>query len=119
MHIMVISIISAVVLCTALLLLYFTLNKKTCDNNKMSPFECGFEPFNVTRRPFSVRYFILIVLFLIFDVETVLLLPLIRFMILGDNLHWASIFFVFLLILLVGLLFEWRNNMLDWMNYFK
>nr|YP_009104600.1 NADH dehydrogenase subunit 3 [Camaena cicatricosa]AIS20798.1 NADH dehydrogenase subunit 3 [Camaena cicatricosa] len=116
MHIMVISVIAAVSLCTTLLFIYSILNTKTNMNNKMSPFECGFEPFNVTRRPFSVRYFILIVLFLIFDVETVLLLPIIQFMILGDNLQWAFIFFVFLLILLSGLLFEWRNNMLDWMN---
>lgn len=84
------------------------------DQEKSSPFECGFDPKSTARIPFSLRFFLLAVIFLIFDIEIVLLIPspLLPF----SNFPPASIFSLifFLLILLIGLLHEWHEGSLNW-----
>nr|ATI24693.1 NADH dehydrogenase subunit 3 [Karaftohelix adamsi] len=82
---------------------------------KTSPFECGFEGYTSMRRPFSIRYFVLIVLFLIFDVEAVLLFPCLTTLLLGVNLNMYFYMFLFILLLTLGLTYEWKNGMLDWL----
>nr|ABY21228.1 NADH dehydrogenase subunit 3 [Sthenoteuthis oualaniensis] len=100
-----------------LLILGLTINKRSyMDREKNSPFECGFDPSVHTRAPFSMRFFLLAVIFLIFDVEIILLMPL-TMNIMKANTHWpltSSI--MFLLILLLGLFHEWNQGSLNWMN---
>nr|YP_001425553.1 NADH dehydrogenase subunit 3 [Dosidicus gigas]ABK15527.1 NADH dehydrogenase subunit 3 [Dosidicus gigas]ABS76290.1 NADH dehydrogenase subunit 3 [Dosidicus gigas]ACH87601.1 NADH dehydrogenase subunit 3 [Dosidicus gigas]ACH87609.1 NADH dehydrogenase subunit 3 [Dosidicus gigas]ACH87617.1 NADH dehydrogenase subunit 3 [Dosidicus gigas] len=100
-----------------LLLLGLTINKRSyMDREKNSPFECGFDPSIHTRAPFSMRFFLLAVIFLIFDVEIILLMPL-TMNIMKANTHWpltSSI--IFLLILLLGLFHEWNQGSLNWMK---
>nr|YP_009353872.1 NADH dehydrogenase subunit 3 [Tropidomya abbreviata]AQZ26180.1 NADH dehydrogenase subunit 3 [Tropidomya abbreviata] len=85
--------------------------------SKNSSYECGFYSMDSARIPFSLRFFLLVVVFLIFDVEVVLLFPLLS--ILGSGKMNLSIFIcgvVFLLILLFGLIHEWNEGSLNWMN---
>nr|YP_010454215.1 NADH dehydrogenase subunit 3 [Adinaefiola ligulata]QXJ42244.1 NADH dehydrogenase subunit 3 [Adinaefiola ligulata] len=100
-----------------LLLLGLIINKRSYkDREKNSPFECGFDPSIFTRTPFSMRFFLLAVIFLIFDVEIILLMPL-TMNIMNSNTHWPLFSStIFLLILLMGLLHEWNQGSLNWMK---
>lgn len=81
---------------------------------KMSPFECGFDPKESARLPFSVRFFLLAIVFLVFDIEVALLFPLVF----GVKFYLCVSVVVaglgFLFILVCGLLHEWRGGALRW-----
>nr|YP_010853088.1 NADH dehydrogenase subunit 3 [Gibbosula laosensis]WGM81280.1 NADH dehydrogenase subunit 3 [Gibbosula laosensis] len=82
---------------------------------KSSPFECGFDPVGSSRVPFSLRFFLLAVIFAVFDVEIVLLFPAI--MGVGNDGMWLGGYFVlvlFLAILFLGVVHEWREGSLEW-----
>jgi len=80
---------------------------------KESPYECGFEPFEGTRMQFDVRYYLIAILFILFDLEIAFLFP------------WATVFskigitalvemFTFLLLLVVGYIYVWKKGALEW-----
>nr|AWB98114.1 NADH dehydrogenase subunit 3 [Anopheles darlingi] len=107
---LIIMIITIVVMILATL-----LSKKTLtDREKCSPFECGFDPMNSSRLPFSLRFFLIAIIFLIFDVEIALLLPMIMIIKSSNLINWTitSLFFIFILI--VGLYHEWNQGALEW-----
>nr|QUJ10061.1 NADH dehydrogenase subunit 3 [Tubifex tubifex] len=84
------------------------------DREKTSPFECGFDPKNTSRIPFSLRFFLLGIIFIVFDIEIVLIMPI---PLIPNGLHYTSAYMsalIFLLILLIGLLHEWREGSLNW-----
>nr|CDL72676.1 NADH dehydrogenase subunit 3 [Cherax preissii] len=102
---------------TLIMLLSSILSKKTMlDREKMSPFECGFDPKTSARLPFSLRFFLIAVIFLIFDVEITLLLPLASVTPFTNIFSWSFSGIFFLLILLFGLYFEWQKGALEWSN---
>nr|YP_009228237.1 NADH dehydrogenase subunit 3 [Aquila fasciata]AKH02281.1 NADH dehydrogenase subunit 3 [Aquila fasciata] len=84
------------------------------DSEKLSPYECGFDPLGSARLPFSIRFFLVAILFLLFDLEIALLLPLPWAMQLQSpitTLTWASII---ISLLTLGLIYEWLQGGLEW-----
>nr|AWN56415.1 NADH dehydrogenase subunit 3 [Strongygaster brasiliensis] len=93
------------------------LSKKTLiDREKMSPFECGFDPKSSSRIPFSLRFFLITIIFLIFDVEIALILPIILILKFSNMMYWTITTIIFIMILLFGLYHEWNQGMLNWTN---
>ncbi|YP_009270991.1 NADH dehydrogenase subunit 3 (mitochondrion) [Agrilus planipennis] len=91
------------------------LSKKTfSDREKNSPFECGFDPKSSARTPFSLHFFLIAVIFLIFDVEITLLLPIMITMKMMNLTQFISLAMFFIIILLVGLYHEWNQGALTW-----
>nr|ANJ70608.1 NADH dehydrogenase subunit 3 [Ocypus olens] len=91
------------------------ISKKTfMDREKSSPFECGFDPMSSSRLPFSIQFFLIAVIFLIFDVEITLLIPLILTLKISNLLNYMIITFFFLFILLWGIYHEWSQGALNW-----
>nr|YP_009268474.1 NADH dehydrogenase subunit 3 [Biston thibetaria]AID67370.1 NADH dehydrogenase subunit 3 [Biston thibetaria]AIE11777.1 NADH dehydrogenase subunit 3 [Biston thibetaria]ANW36776.1 NADH dehydrogenase subunit 3 [Biston panterinaria]ANW36820.1 NADH dehydrogenase subunit 3 [Biston thibetaria] len=100
-----------------MMMLSITLSKKSfMDREKSSPFECGFDPKSSARIPFSLHFFLITLIFLIFDVEIALIFPIIKLFKLVNFLIWMKISFFFIIILLIGLYHEWNQNMLNWTN---
>nr|YP_009446020.1 NADH dehydrogenase subunit 3 [Eupeodes corollae]YP_010701710.1 NADH dehydrogenase subunit 3 [Eupeodes americanus]YP_010701749.1 NADH dehydrogenase subunit 3 [Eupeodes luniger]ANW72036.1 NADH dehydrogenase subunit 3 [Eupeodes corollae]WCJ53271.1 NADH dehydrogenase subunit 3 [Eupeodes americanus]WCJ53323.1 NADH dehydrogenase subunit 3 [Eupeodes luniger] len=93
------------------------LSKKTySDREKSSPFECGFDPMSSSRLPFSLKFFLITIIFLIFDVEIALILPMILILKFSNLMMWSITSIIFILILLLGLYHEWNQGMLNWSN---
>nr|ABI22875.1 NADH dehydrogenase subunit 3 [Batis sp. crypta]ABI22876.1 NADH dehydrogenase subunit 3 [Batis sp. crypta]ABI22877.1 NADH dehydrogenase subunit 3 [Batis sp. crypta]ABI22878.1 NADH dehydrogenase subunit 3 [Batis sp. crypta]ABI22879.1 NADH dehydrogenase subunit 3 [Batis sp. crypta] len=94
--------------------LNFWLTQINPDSEKLSPYECGFDPLGSARLPFSVRFFLVAILFLLFDLEIALLLPLpwaIQLHNPTTTLMWTS---ALLLLLTLGLMYEWFQGGLEW-----
>nr|YP_008144479.1 NADH dehydrogenase subunit 3 [Exostoma labiatum]YP_010131067.1 NADH dehydrogenase subunit 3 [Exostoma gaoligongense]AFH37571.1 NADH dehydrogenase subunit 3 [Exostoma labiatum]QPZ53809.1 NADH dehydrogenase subunit 3 [Exostoma gaoligongense] len=101
-------------LSSVLALLSFWLPQMSPDTEKLSPYECGFDPLGSARLPFSLRFFLVAILFLLFDLEIALLLPLPWGNQLPNpvyTLTWATII---LMLLTMGLIYEWLQGGLEW-----
>nr|UKG23820.1 NADH dehydrogenase subunit 3 [Asteroschema tubiferum] len=84
--------------------------------NKIAPYECGFDPINSPRLPFSFRFFLIAILFLLFDLEIALLLPLPLSFNINNSSNSIWFFTIFMIILTFGLFYEWIKGGLDWAN---
>lgn len=91
---------------------YFLAIKKPYEE-KISPYECGFEPFGDARSEFDVRFYLVAILFIIFDLEIIFLFPWsINLAKIGMLGFWSMM--VFLGILLIGFIYEWKKGALEW-----
>nr|QQQ88834.1 NADH dehydrogenase subunit 3 [Hyalella azteca] len=81
---------------------------------KVSPFECGFDPFKKSRIPFSLRFFLITIIFLVFDVEIALLFPLGLLKITSDLVFVGLSGLILILVLSLGLVHEWNQGGLNW-----
>jgi len=91
----------------------FILSEKTPDKEKVSVYECGFDPFHNPGEPFSVRFFLIAILFLIFDLEITYLLPWSNFSA-YLSINGQTIVYIFVIILVIGLIYEWVKGGLEW-----
>jgi len=89
------------------------LGPKRPDSEKLSPYECGFEAFEDSRMKFDVRYYLVAILFIIFDLEIAFLFP---WAVVLDEIGLFGFFAmaVFLAILVVGFIYEWKKGALEW-----
>ncbi len=103
----------ATVIGIAPLVLGFILGPHRPDKAKNSPYECGFEAFQDARLPFDVRFYLVAILFIIFDLETAFLFP---WAVVLREIGWFGFgaMVVFLAILTVGFIYEWRRGALEW-----
>ena len=110
---LVISIGIAFVICTALLVIPNVIAVRNPDPEKVSAYECGFDAFDDSRMKFDVRFYLVSLLFIIFDLEVAFLFP---WAVAFDGLpalgFWSMI--VFLGVLTVGFVYEWRKGALEW-----
>ena len=95
------------------ILINFIFSPKKPDPEKLSAYECGFEPFNDSRMEFDVRFYLVAILFIIFDLEIAFLFP--WAISLGQiGIYGFFSMLIFLLILTVGFIYEWKKGALDW-----
>ena len=114
MNIITTVITITILLSSVLAIVSFWLPLMSPDHEKLSPYECGFDPVGSARLPFSLRFFLVAILFLLFDLEIALLLPLPW----GDQLLYPLITFSWatsiLILLTLGLIYEWIQGGLEW-----
>lgn len=91
----------------------FILSKKIPYKEKVSIYECGFNPIYSPGKPFSIRFFLIAILFLVFDLEIFFLFP---WGVNSNNLNINSqiIIIIFLIIIILGLIYEWKRGGLEW-----
>nr|AFP16918.1 NADH dehydrogenase subunit 3 [Drilus flavescens] len=105
----------ALMISSMMMLIASIMSKKTnSDREKSSPFECGFDPKSSARIPFSLQFFLIAVIFLIFDVEITLIMPLVMTMKITNMMSFMMITIMFVMILLMGLYHEWKQGALNW-----
>ena len=103
----------SLILSCGFILLNFIFSPKKPDPEKLSPYECGFEPFNDSRMEFDIRFYLVAILFIIFDLEIAFLFPW------AVSLGKIGVFgfvsmMIFLSILTIGFIYEWKKGALEW-----
>ena len=106
-------LIIAMVLSGAFIVVNFMLSPKNPDPEKLSAYECGFEPFEDSRMEFDVRFYLVAILFIIFDLEIAFLFPWAISLGSIGLLGFVSMM-IFLFILTIGFIYEWKKGALDW-----
>ena len=96
-----------------ILMASFVVARQRPDTEKLSPYECGFDPFEDTRGRFDVRFYLVAILFIIFDLEVAFLFPwAVSLGNIGMFGFWSMMFF--LAILTIGFIYEWKKGALEW-----
>nr|YP_009133134.1 NADH dehydrogenase subunit 3 [Myospalax aspalax]AKC58409.1 NADH dehydrogenase subunit 3 [Myospalax aspalax] len=111
---LVMTLLTNITLALILVMIAFWLPQLNIYSEKTGPYECGFDPMGSARLPFSMKFFLIAITFLLFDLEIALLLPL----------PWASqsnnltttltMALILIMVLILGLLYEWVNKGLEW-----
>nr|YP_010561833.1 NADH dehydrogenase subunit 3 [Decolopoda australis]UYX57780.1 NADH dehydrogenase subunit 3 [Decolopoda australis] len=111
---MLMMFILILVISLMLIFLSLMLSKKIkYDKEKNSPIECGMNPISLMRIPFSMQFFLLAIIFIIFDIEIAILMPIPIMMFYNISSSFFTML-TFLIILALGLFYEWYNNALNW-----
>nr|YP_009910930.1 NADH dehydrogenase subunit 3 [Darevskia chlorogaster]QDP70159.1 NADH dehydrogenase subunit 3 [Darevskia chlorogaster] len=107
-------LIIALLISTLLMIISFWLPQTLPDAEKLSPYECGFDPLGSARLPFSIRFFLVAILFLLFDLEIALLLPTPWAINLSQPVTTILLTSTIVALLTAGLIYEWLQGGLDW-----
>ena len=103
----------ALTLSVGFIFLNFLFSPKNPDPEKLSAYECGFEAFDDSRMEFDIRFYLVAILFIIFDLEIAFLFPwAISLGNLGTLGYWSMMIFLF--VLTIGFIYEWKKGALDW-----
>ncbi|MCW2247553.1 NADH-quinone oxidoreductase subunit A [Azospirillum fermentarium] len=103
----------AIALAAVMVVASYVISPKLPDAEKVSPYECGFEPFEDARAKFEVRFYLVSILFIIFDLEVAFLFPwAITLADIGTFGFWSMM--VFLGVLTIGFVYEWKKGALEW-----
>ena len=106
-------LIIALILSVGFIVINFLFSPKKPDPEKLSAYECGFEPFNDSRMEFDVRFYLVAILFIIFDLEIAFLFPWAISLGKIGLLGFISMM-IFLLILTIGFIYDWKKGALEW-----
>ncbi len=100
-------------LSSIIFLLSFLVSSKSGDKEKLSSYECGFNPFDDSRSEFDIKFYLIAILFIIFDLEISFLFP---FSTVFKDIGFIGIFSMlwFLFVLTIGFIYEWQKGALDW-----
>ncbi|WP_370932028.1 NADH-quinone oxidoreductase subunit A [Bartonella sp. DGB1] len=109
----IIFMILSFIIILALMIVPYLVAYRKPDQEKNSPYECGFPPFNNARIKFNIRFYLIAILFIIFDLEIAFLFP---WAVSFSNIGWLGFWsmLVFFVILLVGFIYEWKKGALEW-----
>ena len=103
----------AAALAVVVVLASYVAARQNPDSEKLSAYECGFEPFDDARGRFDVRFYLVAILFIIFDLEVAFLFPwAIALQDIGTFGFWSMM--IFLVVLTIGFVYEWRKGALEW-----
>jgi NADH-quinone oxidoreductase subunit A len=103
----------AIVLAVLMVVASLVIARQRPDAEKLSAYECGFEPFEDARRKFDVRFYLVAILFIIFDLEVAFLFPwAVSLGEIGMFGFWSMVLFLF--VLTVGFVYEWKKGALEW-----
>ena len=109
----VIFLLVSLILSVGFIVLNFLFSPKNPDPEKLSAYECGFEAFSDSRMEFDVRFYLVAILFIIFDLEIAFLFPwAVSLGNIGPLGFWSMMIFLF--ILTIGFIYEWKKGALDW-----
>jgi len=108
-----IYIFFSIILSIVILLLSYVITIQNTDNEKVSAYECGFSPFDDARNKFDVKFYLVAILFIIFDLEVSFLFPWVAVLTKINTFGYWSMFW-FLIILTIGFIYEWMKGALEW-----
>ena len=109
----IIFVFVALIVSVGFIILNFLFSPRNPDSEKLSTYECGFEAFGDSRMEFDVRFYLVAILFIIFDLEIAFLFPwAVSLGNIGTLGFWSMMIFLF--VLTVGFVYEWKKGALDW-----
>nr|YP_009744645.1 NADH dehydrogenase subunit 3 [Rhopalosiphum nymphaeae]QIF10543.1 NADH dehydrogenase subunit 3 [Rhopalosiphum nymphaeae]QYB20492.1 NADH dehydrogenase subunit 3 [Rhopalosiphum nymphaeae]UYR21953.1 NADH dehydrogenase subunit 3 [Rhopalosiphum nymphaeae] len=110
-----ISMMTMLLILMILFMLMILINMKMKFNyNKSAPFECGFDPFNKSRIPFSLNFYLIAIIFLIFDIEISIIMPMILNFKISNLIYFNFMFMIFFMFMIITIFYEWKFGSLNW-----
>ncbi|YP_008758400.1 NADH dehydrogenase subunit 3 (mitochondrion) [Diuraphis noxia] len=115
---MMLNLISMLMMLFILMILFMIMilinMKMKFNHNKSAPFECGFDPFNKSRIPFSLNFYLIAIIFLIFDIEISIILPMIMNFKISNMIYFNFLFTTFFMFMIITIFYEWKFGSLNW-----